>query len=406
MSYRTRIDIVVATASHTHVLRLIDSLTEHLVGFDLKVHILLFGQQQGFKAALPVGVDVFHHQVDYADIATNRNRCQSYLQKQMRQRNSMGLVLDDDLVWTLSASDIRMLLQHLHSVGADMAFLGLAGDAPIPAEYTRAAPTLDMLLAIAQQSPQTLTVELKKYYQGIQVDDASAPEHWHHDYYSYNLTNFCNAPVDLKCVNWSELLHRLCLGKQTTRAVKQVTDIQPATGRERGGATLVLNPQVLDIPNTSIVLKGWTSRRSDMLMAMAAHHAGFRLFVTPAALRHEREVCFDSFSAHKLLGDLLGYALVEARQQLFDRVVFYQHLHRRTTRTLWLVEQTLSQLDLLYAWLVQQQLNCAEVDASVKKLQAYNYQLIQQLRAFFVEVERGAIVDQSNITHAQSAITQ
>lgn len=129
MSRFSRIDVVIATASAAHVVRLIASLTHHLVGFDLRIHLLLFGAgQRELSQQIPSHVKIFHRQSGYPDIAANRNLCQRYLQEQMLQNNSLGLVLDDDLVWTLSGIDWATLLQRLQSVNADMAFLGMAGD--------------------------------------------------------------------------------------------------------------------------------------------------------------------------------------------------------------------------------------------------------------------------------------
>ena len=409
MSRFSRIDVVIATASAAHVVRLIASLTHHLVGFDLRIHLLLFGAgQRELSQQIPSHVKIFHRQSGYPDIAANRNMCQRYLQEQMLQNNSLGLVLDDDLVWTLSGIDWATLLQRLQSVNADMAFLGMAGDAPIPAEYTRAAPTLDVLLAIVQQRPHTASNQLRVYCEQAQACSLADSEHlhWHHDYYSYTLPGFRSAKLDLNQVRWPELVNHLYVGKKTTRSVNQLADIKPATGRERGGATLVLNPHVLDISNTSMILNGWTSRRSDMLMAMEARKMGYQLFVTPQVVRHEREVCFDSFAPGKLLGDLLGYALVEAGQQPFEQKIFHDHLSRRTMRTLWLVEQTYLQLGFLHEWLELQQLSSVAIDAAVNRLQAYNCQLVKQLQVFLLGIERDQNVYKRGAAQAQGAFAQ
>lgn len=344
--------IVFATADSITSNKMLISIGKKLPNYTLTVGVLLIGQRS------PVDIDSFCVPVkiigeysDYLPISKSRNLCQSYLQKAMRSEKAIGLILDDDLQWIMTEPEFDLLCGQLQFNHCDMAFSTLSGDAPVPKEYTRASPLLDLLLAISDSSKTEPLIG--GFVSGVNVtNEINAVTNCHHDYYSYDKQAFNRVPIAIENLDWIGFIKNLYLGKTTTRPVVTPTSLCKAVGRERGGATLIFNPAVLGFTNQSIFFQGVVSRRSDMIMATSAHYAGYKLFNTPAVLSHNRSDTFDSHDHGKLLGDILGYALIESYTSVcFSKELFLENLYKRLSNTLNILRETSEMLLELQSWL-------------------------------------------------------
>lgn len=337
-----RLTVVIATRAQVgeNVLRLHKSLIDKLPGWEIATEILLFdtGVMSAYKSALSPGMQVFHSESMPLPIVDSRNHCQRHLRGLMERHGGYGLVLDDDLVWTISQGDFNAHIDHLKMLRADMAFLGLEGDPPIPKEYTRACPLLDALLALRVTNPRHPS--LSRFLDTVQLGD-NRVEHAHHDLYAFNKENY---QPEIFRMDINDFIDRLSIGKATTRNPASPSSITAATGRERGGATLFLNPDVLSVENQALCLGDIVSRRSDMQMALRAKALGFKLFTTPPALVHHRQASHDATGPNKLIADMLGYAIVE---QMQGHATLVDAFIERAAHTRWLLAQTNEMLDQL-----------------------------------------------------------
>jgi hypothetical protein len=350
-----RISIVLATTSLPNAIRLINSVKTALTSYTLDIAVLLIGQKKrAEEVSFISGIDIIGCYDAFLPIHESRNICQSYLYQKMLDEQGVGLVLDDDLEWVMEETRFSKLLEQLRNASCDMAFSALSGDAPIPKEYTRASALLDVMLAIYKQSTRIPDDLIDKICHPVTVvtKNMKGQKNAHHDYYAFNKDNFNRVSLDIKNCDWEDLLRKLYRGKSTTRPVRVNENISEATGRERGGATLVLNSDVLAFKNISMQCGSFVSRRSDMLMATDVKDAGFRLFVTPAILAHERNESFDSHDVKKLIGDILGYALVEAKiDGMFSEPEFRCFYSERMARTKAIISDTSAMLMALSTWL-------------------------------------------------------
>lgn len=300
---------VVVAVDATAVIRVIEqkaSIERCLPGWLLSVEVLVFrlGSVPLSKSFEQPGLHVFHREQGELPIVYARNICQQHLHDLLRKRGGLGLVLDDDLLWTLPETGFEALLAQLASLDCGMALLGVTGDPPVPREYLRAAPLLDFLFHRAVCQP---TGPVLEYLAPIETD-AVAPEEAHHDLYAFTHLGFVPFSFD---TDMRDFFCRLYHGKTTTRRVTVTREVVEDPLARRGGATLILDPQVLAVPNKSVVLDDWVSRRSDMVMAITVAKCGYKIFQTPSALRHNRQPSFDSDSTAKLVTDVLGSAYVE-----------------------------------------------------------------------------------------------
>ncbi|MFT4929241.1 MAG: hypothetical protein ACI8WB_005372, partial [Phenylobacterium sp.] len=108
------------------------------------------------------------------------------------------------------------------------------------------------------------------------------------------------------------------------------------------------NPAMLNYQNLAITMGDYCSRRSDMMMARQAFFAGACLFSVPAILRHNRVFGFDAIGPKKLIGDMLGYALVEVYQghQVSGEDIRHQFEHRLTK-----TQKILADTSMMLHWL-------------------------------------------------------
>jgi hypothetical protein len=351
-----KLDIVMASDTLARAHRLQAMLSERLAGWDIRIGVLLIDNS---GASIPAngGVDIFHRRRDWLPIHHSRNLCQRELQCRMLSRGSIGMVLDDDLVWTAQGKQFERHLADLKDAGCDMALVALTGDPPIPKEYTRASPLLDLLLHLADggwraaTTPLPPALSLRAYLMRVNVvAQPAAGQIAHHDDYSFELDRFHRSRYHLPSDTDSlrEFLVRLKLGRSTTRLVATPKRIEPASGRERGGATLVLNPQVLDVANSAVLASPLVGRRSDMVMALRAGQRGHRLMVVPPLLHHQREPPPSGRDQSKLRADILGYATVEAiSTENTDCVQFHRLLEQRIARTRTILHHTGKMLRIL-----------------------------------------------------------
>ncbi|WP_066018086.1 hypothetical protein [Endozoicomonas atrinae] len=380
--HEKKLHVVFATSEPETAGKMVSSILEHLPDYEVSVAALLIGQTDS------QGLDKFPHPVscischrDYLPIMDSRNRCQAYLQRVMRKEGGIGLVMDDDLKWLLKQEQFTDLCDQLIANGCDMAFCSLAGDAPIPKEYTRAAPLLDVMLAISSGKNDETPSELVKFTDCITTVNGSSGEMAsHHDYYSYNKKNFRPADVCLNKVNWEDFLKKLFIGKATTRKTITPQAVHLASGRERGGATLIFNPSVLDFPNRAFSYHNIVSRRSDMIMAASAKAAGYTLHCTPPVLAHHRHESFDSHDSRKLIGDILGYALIESfKAEKFVIEDFHGAMVKRFQVTKDILLDTSYMLVFLHDWLRLNSTLSIESKTIIDQMVDENYQTIRAI---------------------------
>jgi len=347
-----KIDIVVSSNTLETVMRLYASFSV-LTKFDINFSVLLFGQKNNFNPPkrLPNNLRIFQSNACWLPIDESRNRCQKQLQHLMRTRNSIGMVLDDDKEWCYSQKSFIALMEQVHFNQIDMGFFCILKDAPIPEEYTRTSPMLDILLALYQHYPAQVSPELALYARGIRcTPPCSKTEHEaHHDFYSFNKSHFIPSSITKEALSENSLhwLKSIECGKASIRPLKKTESIKPATGRERGGATLILTPEILDYPNIAFTIPATTphhenivSRRSDMIMAMCCQRKGYQLAVLPSVFQHNRIAYPAKKEPNKLLGDMMGYALVNTLEHKAELTLdkndfdyFYQTLQQRCHKT-------------------------------------------------------------------------
>lgn len=378
-----KLHVVFATSEPEIANEMLASICEYLPNYTLSFAALFYGQNSSIefeKFFFPVNcLGVYK---EYISIAESRNFCQKYLQKVMRESGGLGMILDDDLRWIMPELEFSGTCDQLISNNCDMAFCALAGDAPVPKEYTRASPLLDALLAISAYDSSMEVARICDFTQRVNIAGQIGSEtNCHHDYYAYNKNAFKHACIDLELLDWNDFLGRLYAGKTTTRPVVTPNNVIFATGRERGGATLIFNHAVLDYPNLVVQCGEFVSRRSDMVMAVSAKNGGFNLFNTPAVLSHERSDTFDSHDSRKLIGDILGFALIEsymADNTAIDN--FLSNLSYRLSSTFSILEDTSNMLDLLRSWLMHSGRISEQAAALINKMIIENNQAISVMK--------------------------
>jgi hypothetical protein len=354
MHHSRYIHVAMATAEPIVANRLLKSIQQALPGFEVKASVLLFGMAEPikhFEFCIPVDViDCFTH---YPAIVDSRNLCQLHLRYKMNETGGIGFILDDDLSWTMSEHAFITLIEQLKMKGCDMAFSALSGDSPIPKEYTRTSPLLDVLMAISDERFDDEAVLINEYVGGIRTSNEGITDA-HHDFYSFKPMEFYRYDVKLGTIKWHDFIDRLTKGRTTTRNIQLATMITPASGRERGGATLILNADVLRCQNDSLRFLNLISRRSDMVMATEAINYNFKLFNTPPMLEHRRDETFDTHDCRKLMGDILGYALVESRDSSkYCKKRFEFNLSLRVEQTILLLIESSKMMKLLGDWLIK-----------------------------------------------------
>lgn len=346
--------MALATAEPKIANRLLKSIQEALPSFEVKASVLLFGMAkpiEHFEFCIPVDViDCFTY---YPAIVDSRNLCQLHLRHKMNETGCIGFILDDDLSWTMSEHVFITLIEQLKMKGCDMAFSALSGDSPIPKEYTRTSPLLDVLMAISDERFDDEAVLINEYVGGIRTSNEGITDA-HHDFYSFKPREFYRYDVKLGTIKWHDFIDRLTKGRTTTRNIQLATMITPASGRERGGATLILNADVLWCQNDSLRFLNLISRRSDMVMATETKNYNFKLFNTPPMLEHRRDETFDTHDCRKLMGDILGYALVESRDSTkYCQKRFEVNLSLRIEQTISLLIESSKMMKLLGEWLIK-----------------------------------------------------
>lgn len=350
------IHVALATAEPMVANRLLKSIQQALPSFEVNASVLLFGMAEPLNNdEFCVPVDVIDSLNNFPPIVESRNICQSYLRHRMLETGGVGFILDDDLMWALPEYAFIALIDELLGKGCDMAFSALSGDSPIPKEYTRASPLLDVLMAINDHHIDDDVKSINEYVKGVGISSEGYSEvNAHHDFYSFKPEKFHRYDVNLATLKWQGFIENLAKGKTTTRNIHIPRKIYPASGRERGGATIIFNPDVLLHKNDALRCLNFISRRSDMIMAQNAKNYNFKLFNTPPIFEHVRDEVFDSKDCKKLIGDILGYALVEAKSEIkYSRTYFEFHLSNRIEQTNLLLKETSKMLTLLDEWLVK-----------------------------------------------------
>lgn len=385
---KRNLQIVFCSSEPETANRMLKSINENLPNHTLSVAALFIGQDSMVdlsKFCLPVScIDTYK---GYPSIAESRNICQEYLQKAMKDSDCLGLVLDDDLCWVMQEAEFEVLCDQLLSKGCDMAFSALSGDAPVPKEYTRASPILDVLLEVCNSASSPAVRKIMDFMKGVSVEGNVGSEiNCHHDYYAYDKKSFYKAFVNIDLLNWNDFFNRLYVGKKTTRLISTPEKITLATGRERGGATLIFNPTVLDYSNQSIQCGPFISRRSDMIMATSVKSSGYVIYNTPAVLSHNRSDSFDTHDSRKLMGDILGYALVESSNggdylaQLFET-----HLSKRLLNTKVILEETSTMLLLLRDWLRERKRTSPEIEENIRNIILENTKTYSDMKLLDVQ---------------------
>lgn len=354
MRYSQNIFVVLATANPKDAVNLLNGMHKSLPSFRIQASVLLIGMAESSDLDdSHVPIEVIKYLPYYPPIVDSRNICQAHLREKLEKNAGIGFVLDDDLSWRFQESEFTEIVEQLLENNCDMAFSALSGDSPIPKEYTRTSPVLDVLLSISDEYQGLGLNDIDEYLSNISVANSKVSlSNSHHDFYTFDKNEFNRFYVDIVKIDWHEFIERLSTGRSTTRRIYQPTQLTKANGRERGGATLILNSDVLQFKNDSIRTKEFTSRRSDMIMATDAASNGFNLFNTPPMLEHLRDETFDTHDYRKLIGDILGYALVEAKDTNgFCKSLFQFHLSQRVEHTTFLLTESTKMIRLLESWL-------------------------------------------------------
>jgi hypothetical protein len=369
------INVVLASADIDVANSLLKSMHQALPSFEIKASILLFGitePRKIYQFCRPVEIiDIVTY---YPPIVDSRNICQAHLRRKMNEFGGIGFILDDDLSWTLPENEFITVLEKLKKAGCDMAFSALSGDSPIPKEYTRTSPLLDVLIAIAVQYNDSKAMKIKEYVTKVDISEKIESNiNTHHDFYTFTHKKFHKYDVDIATINWHDFIDRLVKGKSTTRTTPTPITITPAKGRERGGATLILNVDVLLCKNDAMRYLNLYSRRSDMIMATDAANYNFKLFNTPPMLKHLRDEAFDTHDSKKLIGDILGYALVESKEGAnFCAKKFATNVSQRIEHTKFLLMESSKMMELLDLWLKNNNYIELDVSSLVKSMIAEN----------------------------------
>ncbi|MDQ7074780.1 MAG: hypothetical protein Q9O24_06410 [Gammaproteobacteria bacterium] len=317
---------------------------------------------------------------DYLSILQSRNLCQDFLKKRGHASSDIAILLDDDLVWTMPELKFRSLVAELKSTQCDMAFSSLHGDPPIPKEYTRASPLLDLLISIDKQhTPKNK--EIQEFINSVSIQKKhlfkKIEKHAHHDNYAFNKNNFNPKKINTHKINWVDFILKLHNGKTTTRPISTPKKIEQATGLDRGGATFIFNPVVLTHKNSSIKILNWVSRRSDMMMAIEAEKTGHKLYLTPPILSHEREESFDSHKTKKLIEDIFGVALISSNGK---KEQFIKYFHKRIAKINFILEQSNRMLHLLDQWLRKHNKHNKTTKHTLKTMQQENRATLHELK--------------------------
>jgi len=223
------LNIVLTTSEPEVASRMLKSIREKLPNYSIFVSILFIGQDTKVDIhTFPLPVTSIGTYKEYLSIADSRNICQLRLQEMMKAVGGIGMVLDDDLKWVMSEVEFSALCDQLVDQDCDMAFCAIEGDAPVPKEYTRASPLLDVLLAVA--STYHSSSDLNKYIQSVGSSLSLIDEpNRHHDFYSFHINNFKRVGLSLNDINWDEFIGRLFYGKVTTREIVTPKVISGAT---------------------------------------------------------------------------------------------------------------------------------------------------------------------------------
>ena len=105
-------------------------------------------------------------------------------------------------------------------------------------------------------------MKIKEYVTKVDISEKIESNiNTHHDFYTFTHKKFHKYDVDIATINWHDFINRLVKGKSTTRTTPTPITITPAKGRERGGATLILNVDVLLCKNDAMRYLNLYSRR-------------------------------------------------------------------------------------------------------------------------------------------------
>lgn len=344
-----KLHVVFCTTNLPRTLEMVSKIRKIIKGIQLSFSVLIIGSSsKENNKSIGCEINIIKITEQYLPINESRNICQSYLKNKMEEHGGLGMILDDDLEWFMPEFNFIKLLNELNDKGCDMAFMPVVGDAPIPKEYVRASALLDVLLAMKNDKN---TYDIDDYLLDITIDNTTV-EHQHHDYYSYKKTGFNVKNICLNNFCFNSFIECIYTGKSTTRHLPHSNEITVATGRERGPATIIFNSKVLDFKNIAISQPPYHSRRSDMMMALQAKYNGYKLFNTPAVLKHNRQEEFDSHDPKKLIGDILGYALIESFDgSLCNYEKFILNTIERKDKTLEIICDTSIMLKILANWI-------------------------------------------------------
>ena len=206
---------------------------------------------------------------------------------------------------------------------ADAVIGSYAGDAPIPALSTLRSSLLDYVysLKLGKNKDSQEQLYFKRDY-----------------YYSFSDEgNICNEtpfPLIESCT-----LKDVLGGKAVSRPLFEhpIDDFEPI---RRGGNTLIFNRRLLLVPNFSIKIGDYVSRRGDSLWIILAKIKGYKIIGSSFSLFQNR-LAYD-FNLNKELQketlDILGYSMISAisKEGFSSRTDFYktfsQSLKDRTIR--------------------------------------------------------------------------
>lgn len=276
---------------------------------------------------IPVELSTAEPGHPFGSIASNRQRIRQAIKGLPDSTSSIVWLADADMSLRNGDQSIEKLqrwlrwLLRLKDLNIDCVIGSYCGAPPIPAAAMMRSQLLDLVFNLdimAALSADDLWPDTKDHNQKLA---ALNPE----NYYdlgphaaTFGETPFLfepeRQPITAReaLILMASRLNGLLLGEPVTRACKydhkNVLEIQ-LDGHACGGATFIFNKQLLDVPLTVPQQRGRYTRRGDMLWAMLAGAAGFKIVQSPLPVYQKRALALAAqMDFGKWEDDLFGHA--------------------------------------------------------------------------------------------------
>lgn len=257
------------------------------------------------------------------DISVARSILQYYSFNNTNDKDAI-YVLDEDMQFVsihrennefhFKKADIKAFVSHYFNK-TDVVIGSYSGDAPIPALSTLRNTLLDYVFT--KKLGKNKLIQENLYFKSDY-------------YYAFsNVGNMCNEtpfPMFIDCS-----LKDVLAGKAISRPLFEYSndDFEPI---RRGGNTLFFNRKLLLIPNISIKISDYVSRRGDSLWIILAKKKGYKIIGSKFSLFQNRlsyEFDVDKEFKKEAL-DILGYSMISAISKVgfASRTSFYEEFYK------------------------------------------------------------------------------